>query len=52
MTYNDEFLTVEFTEDSLKLTAKKDGTFKSAGETANVTVLNIFSEAPTHAIAA
>ena len=37
MTYNDEFLTVEFTEDSLKLTAKKDGTFKAAGDTAGVT---------------
>jgi lipoprotein len=36
MTYNDEFLTVEFTEDSLKLTAKKDGTFKAAGDTAGV----------------
>lgn len=36
MTYNDEFLNVEFTEDSLKLTAKKDGTFQSAGEFATL----------------
>lgn len=36
MTYNNEFLTVEFTEDSLKLTAKKDGTFQSAGEVATI----------------
>ena len=35
MTYNDEFLTVEFTEDALKLTAKKDGTFQAAGENAS-----------------
>lgn len=37
MKYNDEFLSVEFTEDSLKLTAKKDGTFQAAGETASTT---------------
>ena len=35
MTYNNEFLSVEFTEDTLKLTAKKDGTFQAAGEAAS-----------------
>ena len=34
MTYNSDFLSVEFTEDSMKITAKKDGTFSAKGETA------------------
>lgn len=34
MTYNSDFLSVEFTEDSMKITAKKNGTFSAKGETA------------------
>ena len=33
LTYDSEAISVEFTEDSMIITAKKDGTFKSAGET-------------------
>lgn len=37
ITYNKDFVGIEFTEDSLKISAKKDGTFTAAGDTADLT---------------
>ena len=37
LSYNQDAVTVEFTEDTLRLTAKKDGTFSAAGEIASTT---------------
>lgn len=36
LTYDKEAISVEFTEDSMIITAKKDGTFKAAGQTATL----------------